>query len=122
MTTQMVETKGARIAEVWRRGQHGWPKRFPVAQFPNPPLLLALAGYGCAATSDGAEGDLGRSVFAIGGTAWAWEEAAHGTNWFRRSLGVGALTWIAARSPDRSGRHGSRRNDNSTKRYEESGG
>jgi hypothetical protein len=30
------------IAELWRRGQVGWPRRFPIAQFPNPPLLLAL--------------------------------------------------------------------------------
>ncbi len=34
------------IAKLWRRGQVGWPRRFPIAQFPNPPLLLALAGWG----------------------------------------------------------------------------
>src|ERR1700692_3917147 len=35
-------------AELWRRGQVGWPRRFPVAQFPTPPLLLAFAVGPCA--------------------------------------------------------------------------
>jgi hypothetical protein len=33
-------------AELWRHGQEGWPQRFPIAQFPNPPPLLAFAGWG----------------------------------------------------------------------------
>jgi hypothetical protein len=84
------------IAELWRRGQVGWPRRFPVAQFPNPPLLLAFAGWGLAAESGGTAHGVGRAVFTLGLAVWASEEAVSGVNWFRRLLGAGALIWIVA--------------------------
>jgi hypothetical protein len=74
----------------------GWPRRFPIVQFPNPPLLLALAGWGLAAVTDGTAHDVGRAVFTVGLGVWAWEEATDGANWFRRLLGVGAFVWIVA--------------------------
>jgi hypothetical protein len=83
-------------AELWRRGQVGWPRRFPIAQFPNPPLLLALGGWGLAAMAGGTPHDVGRAVFTLGLAVWAWEEAVSGVNWFRRLLGAGALVWIVA--------------------------
>ena len=82
------------VAELWRRGQVGWPRRFPIAQFPNPPLLLAFAGAGLAAVAGGTAHDVGRAVFIVGLGVWAWEEAVSGVNWFRRLLGVGAFAWI----------------------------
>jgi hypothetical protein len=84
------------IAELWRRGQVGWPRRFPIAQFPNPPLLLAFAGWGLAGESSGTAHEVGRAIFTLGLAVWAWEEAVSGVNWFRRLLGVGALIWIVA--------------------------
>jgi hypothetical protein len=84
------------IADLWRRGQVGWPRRFPIAQFPNPPLLLAFAGLALAAVGDGTAHDVGRAVFIVGLGVWAWEEAVGGVNWFRRLLGVGAFVWIVA--------------------------
>jgi hypothetical protein len=80
--------------ELWRRGQLGWPRRFPIAQFPNPPLLIAFAGWGLAAVTDGTAHDVGRAVFTVGLSVWAWQEAVSGVNWFRRLIGVGALVWI----------------------------
>lgn len=82
------------IAELWRRGQIGWPRRFPIAQFPNPPLLLAFTGWGLAAESSGAAHEVGRAIFALGLAVWAVEEAVGGVNWFRRLLGMGVLIWI----------------------------
>ena len=82
------------IVELWRRGQAGWPRRFPIAQFPNPPLLLAFAGLGLAAVAGGTVHDVGRAVFTVAFGVWAWEEAVGGVNWFRRLLGVGGLVWI----------------------------
>ena len=82
------------IAELWRRAQLGWPRRFPIAQFPNPPLLLAFAAWGVAAVAEGTTHDVGRAVFTVGHGVWAWEEALGGVNWFRRLLGVGAFVWI----------------------------
>ena len=84
------------IAELWRRGQQGWPRRFPVAQLPNPPLLLAIAGWGLAAVTGGTAHDAGRVVFTVGLGVWAVEEVLCGVNWFRRLLGAGVLVWIGA--------------------------
>jgi hypothetical protein len=85
------------IAELWRRGQLSWPRRFPIVQFPNLPLLLAFAGWGLAAVAGGTAHDVGRAVFTVGLSAWAWEEAAGGVNWFRRLLGVAVFVSIVAR-------------------------
>ncbi len=77
--------------ELWRRGQAGWPRRFPLVQLPNPPLLIALAGRRLEARAPAA----GRATFAVAFGVWAWQEAAAGANWLRRALGVGALAWLA---------------------------
>jgi hypothetical protein len=82
------------VAELWRRGQAGWPRRFPIAQFPNPPLLLAFAGLGVAAITRSTPRDVGRVVFMLGLAVWAVEEIMGGVNWFRRLLGVAAIAWI----------------------------
>lgn len=80
--------------ELWRRGQLGWPRRFPIAQFPNPPLLLAGAGWVLARATGGAPHDVGRAVFSVGLVVWAAEEMVAGANWFRRILGLGVLVWL----------------------------
>ena len=82
------------VTELWRRGQLGWPRRFPIAQFPNPPLLIAFAGWGLAAVTTSAAHDIGRAVFTVGLGVWAWQETVSGVNWFRRLIGIGALVWI----------------------------
>jgi hypothetical protein len=82
------------IAELWERGQEGWPRRFPIAQFPNPPLIVAFAGWGIASVAEGTAHDVARAAFALGLAVWAVEEAAAGANWFRRLLGAGALVWL----------------------------
>ncbi len=82
------------IAGLWRRGQVGWPRRFPIAQFPNPPLLLAFAALALAAVARGTPHDVGHVVFMLGLAVWAVEEVVGGVNWFRRLLGTGALVWI----------------------------
>jgi hypothetical protein len=89
------------IAELWRRGQIGWPQRFPVVQFPNPPLLVGFAGWGLAEAAAGTAHDVGRAVFTLGLGVWALEETACGANWFRRLLGVAAVIWIAAGLADK---------------------
>ena len=91
------------VACRWRRGQAGWPSTFPVAQAPNAPLLVALAGRAIAAANPrGRVHDTGRAIFVLGLFVWAWEEATSGVNWFRRLLGVAGLVRIvggAARKP-----------------------
>jgi hypothetical protein len=86
----------AKFAALWHRGQVGWPQRYPVAQFPNPPLIAAAAGAGIAAAADGLAHDAARVVVIAGVGVWAWQELVSGANAFRRSLGGGALVAIAA--------------------------
>lgn len=82
------------IRAAWRRAQEGWPRRYPVVQFPNPPLLVALgASVGRRLT----DGDTAAAFDAVGRVAlaiWAWEELAHGDNAFRRVLGAGGLAVV----------------------------
>lgn len=72
---------------------------YVVAQFPNAPLLVALAA---ALTSlfldDGtAAADVARSVFYVGLTVWAYEEATDGVNRFRKVLGIAGLLFVVVR-------------------------
>lgn len=85
------------LARLWRRGQHGWPAAYPVAQFPNAPLLLAFAGSGAAALTDGSAHDYARGVFYAGLAAWAWQELESGDNAFRRVLGAVGMAYVAVK-------------------------
>jgi hypothetical protein len=85
-----------RLKERWRRGQHGWPAGYPLAQAPNPPLLLAAAGWLLAAVAEGAVHDYARAAAWVGFAAWAWLELADGVNAFRRLLGLAGLVAVIA--------------------------
>ena len=82
------------LKTLWRRGQRGWPASFPLAQFPNAPLLFALGAWLVAALTTGKVHTYGRAAFYAGLAAWAWEEAASGDNWVRRALGVAGLVYV----------------------------
>ena len=83
------------FAELWRRGQHGWPAEKPVAQFPNPPLLVAAAGWVVAAATEGTAHDLARAVFCAGLAVWAYLELTSGVNRVRRVMGAAGLLLVA---------------------------
>ncbi len=73
-----------------------WPRSFPLVQFPNPPLALALAASVAGrVTEDGAH-RTARAVFYLAFGAWAYDELRHGENWFRRLLGAGASLYLLA--------------------------
>ncbi len=69
---------------------------YVVGQFPNPPLWIALAALLAARLADDGStiGDLARAIFYVALTVWAYEEAAHGVNAFRKALGTVALGLI----------------------------
>src|SRR5581483_7484439 len=94
----LCEHRRMTLAELWRRGQAGWPRRFPLVQAPNPPLLVAFAGRRIAAgaTPAGPVHSAGRLVSTLGLGLWAWEEATRGVNWFRRFVGIVGLVWLVA--------------------------
>jgi hypothetical protein len=87
----------SRLEDRWRRGQRGWPASFPLAQFPNAPLLVALGGWLLAELTDGSVHAYARATFYAGLTAWAWAELAGGANWVRRALGAGGLVYVVVR-------------------------
>jgi hypothetical protein len=80
--------------KLYRRSRHGWPARFPLLQFPNLPLLAALAGWLVAALTDGLVHDYARAAFYTGLAAWAWQEAEDGVNWARRAIGAAGLVFV----------------------------
>ena len=69
---------------------------YVVGQFPNPPLWVAFAALlTTGLAEDGSTiGDLSRAIFYVALTVWAYEEAAHGVNAFRKALGAVALGLI----------------------------
>ena len=85
------------LGDLWRRGQRGWPAAFPLAQFPNAPLLVALGGWLVAAMTGGAAHAYARAVFYAGIAAWAWAELTGGVNWARRALGAGGLVYVVVK-------------------------
>lgn len=94
----MTTSRGSRtLKDLWRRGQHGWPPSFPLAQLPNAPLLLALGGWLVAELTDGSVHAYARAAFYASLAAWAWEELAGGVNWVRRALGAGGLVYIVVK-------------------------
>ena len=87
-------TTSAKLGDLWRRGQRGWPASFPIAQFPNPPLLVAFGGWTVAALTHGSVHSYARATFYVALSAWGWEESMSGANWVRRSLGAAGLVYV----------------------------
>lgn len=80
-----------RLRALWDRAQRGWPAGFPLVQFPNAPLLVALAAWVGAKLTGGAVHDVLRAVVTAGLAWWAVLELARGANWVRRVLGAVVL-------------------------------
>ena len=85
---------GARRARhLWRRGQRGWPERFPLVQLPSPPLLLAMGGGLVAARTNGPTQTGAHAASHAALSVWAWKELTAGANVVRRAVGAGALAY-----------------------------
>jgi hypothetical protein len=71
--------------------EFSWPRRFPLVQFPNDVLIVAFVAGQLAVMLHGSGHADARAVSYLAMTIWAYEELAHGVNWFRHLLG---LTYI----------------------------
>jgi hypothetical protein len=69
---------------------------YTVAQFPNAPLGVALAGLVLSwiLSSGSTAHAFARAVFYVGLAVWAWLELSDGVNGFRRVLGAAGLVWV----------------------------
>lgn len=74
-----------------------WPARYPVAQFPNAPLAIALAASAASKLVHGQARDATQAVATVGLAAWAYEELRYGVNGFRRTLGATFLAITVVR-------------------------
>ncbi|MFL5843372.1 MAG: hypothetical protein ACJ762_01680 [Solirubrobacteraceae bacterium] len=81
-------------------GNRGWPARYPIAQPPNPPLILAAGGWLVALLAHGRLEAYGRGVSYAALAAWAWLEVTEGANAFRRALGAVVFALVVVRVAD----------------------
>jgi hypothetical protein len=65
------------------------PRRFPIFQFPNRPLIVAMAAGALARAADRRYSRAARLVSNLALLVWGAEETISGANWFRRLLGLG---------------------------------
>jgi hypothetical protein len=74
-----------------RVAQWGFPKRYPLVQFPNAPLLVALAASVVGWFVTGTVQSYVTAVGTVGIAVWAWGELVDGVNLFRHTLGLVVL-------------------------------
>jgi hypothetical protein len=65
-----------------------FPRRFPIVQFPNDPLIVAFLSGQLASMVHGVGNADALAVSYLAMMVWAYEELAHGVNWFRHLLGL----------------------------------
>jgi hypothetical protein len=80
-----------------RLTQRGLPRRFPLIQIPNAPLIIAFVAGQVGTYLHGLNHDYASAVSYLAMTIWAYEELVHGVNWFRHLLGFGYVILIAMR-------------------------
>ncbi len=64
------------------------PRRYPIFQFPNPPLIAAMLAAALARVTGGTTARNARILSELSTLVWAYEEIKSGANWSRRLLGV----------------------------------
>ncbi len=75
----------------------GFPRRFPIVQFPNLPLIVAFVAGEARKFGTGSGRSFAESVSYLAMTIWAYEELVHGVNWFRRGLGLAYVIILVVR-------------------------
>jgi hypothetical protein len=73
------------------------PRRFPIFQAPNPPLITAILAAAFARTAHGARAQRAAQLSRLALLVWAAEEITTGANWFRRSLGIASGAYVTYR-------------------------
>jgi hypothetical protein len=74
-----------------------FPRRFPIVQFPNLPLIVAFLASQAGRVLGADEHPYAVSISYLAMTIWAYEELVDGVNWFRHLLGFAYLVILAVR-------------------------
>jgi hypothetical protein len=89
------------LLSVWssfeRLTQLSFPRRFPIVQFPNLPLIIAFLAGEAGKFLHGTAHANAASVAYLALTIWAYEELVHGVNWFRHLLGLAYVIIVVMR-------------------------
>jgi hypothetical protein len=64
------------------------PRRYPIFQFPNAPLITAIVFGAAARLTRGPAARAAAVISALAQLVWAYQEITDGANAFRRLLGV----------------------------------
>ena len=72
------------------------PRRYPIMQFPNKSLLVAMLAGAVARAAHGRTARAAALISALAQLVWARQEIADGANGFRRLLGVAGAARAAA--------------------------
>jgi hypothetical protein len=64
------------------------PRRFPIFQLPNRPLIIAGLAAAAARLAGERYASQARLISQLALCVWAVEEVTSGANWFRRLLGL----------------------------------
>lgn len=87
-----TEAEAPPLLAVWRQFKRltrlGFPRQFPIIQFPNEPLLVALIAAVAARFLHGLAHSSALAVEQLGIAIWGYGELTDGVNWFRRLLGA----------------------------------
>jgi hypothetical protein len=66
------------------------PRRYPIFQFPNAPLIAAMLSGAAARTTHGRTARAAAVISSLAQLVWAYQEITDGANRFRRLLGIAA--------------------------------
>ena len=69
------------------------PRRFPIVQFPNRPLIATIVAGAIPYGTRGQTSFVARLVSRLALLVWSAEEIVDGANWFHRLLAVGGAAW-----------------------------
>ena len=84
-----------RLTDGYRRLRGlSWPAGYPIAQFPNPPLIIGLVALGARYLASGTWADALAAIGYVFIAIWAYLELTAGVNMFRRALGLAGLAYI----------------------------
>ncbi len=78
------------------------PRRFPIFQFPNRPLIATMLAAALAELTEGSMSRAAKQLSRLALLVWSTEEIATGANWFRRVLGLTGAAFVL-RALGRSG-------------------
>lgn len=71
------------------------PRHYPIFQFPNAPLSMAMLSRAVARLTRGPTADAAAVISALAQLVWSYQEITDGVDGFRRLLGVAGAAQAA---------------------------